>query len=334
MTRPLRFDFPGAHWHVYNRGVDYRSIFVDDDDRAFYEELLAKVCSEYRWSVLSYTQMTNHYHAFIQTREATLSRGMQILDGEFARRFNKRHGRVGALFQGRFNAQLVDSEAYLLELSRYIQLNAVRAGMVQRPEDWRWSSYRATVGTRSAPAWLDRDAILDRFDSRDRTRAAQLYRAYVDAGIGLERSPWEDLRDNLYLGSASFAARIELNAERGRKQSSKRDIGSALDTSTVAQAVELHFQIPLNPKRRSNDLPRLAFARLARSEALATYGAIADRLRLSVSGVRTLLDRAARAEASNPEFRDKIDLITRQLSEVHVNQDRSQNTCLTPETRV
>lgn len=317
MTRPLRLDFPGAHWHVYNRGVDYRSIFVDEDDRVFYEELLAKVCSEYRWSVLSYTQMTNHYHAFIQTREATLSRGMQILDGEFARRFNKRHGRAGALFQGRFNAQLVDSEAYLLELSRYIQLNAVRARMVDRPEDWRWSSYRATVGTRPAPAWLDRNAILDRFDSRNHVRAAQLYRAYVDAGIGLERSPWEDLRDNLYLGSSDFVADIQArNAKLVRQDASTRIIGSALDTSTVAEAVEHHFRTTLNPKRNSNDVARLAFARLARTEALATHGAIADRLRLSLSGARTLLDRAIRVEASSHELRGQIDAIARRLSDM------------------
>jgi Transposase and inactivated derivatives len=319
MPRPFRLDHPGALWHVYNRGVDRRSIFLDHGDRTFFRDLLAGVCHDYKWLVLSYTEMTNHYHVFVQTLEPTLSRGMQALGGDFAARFNRWHDRCGALFQGRFEAQLVDSEAYLLEVSRYIVLNPVRARMVAQPGEWPWSSYRATAGLEPSPDWLDCDSILDRFDAWDRGHAMRLYRDFVAAGVGLTRSPWEDLRAGVYLGSAGFIARVEeLTSQRAERMSDRqiqRDV-RALDCDTIADLVERHFETALTPKRWSNDPARLAFAAFARKEAVATFAAIADRLGITSPGARSLVARAFRLEASAREFRQHIDALRLRISEL------------------
>ncbi|MHB0972588.1 MAG: transposase [Thermoanaerobaculia bacterium] len=319
MPRPFRLEHPGAFWHVYNRGVDRRSIFLDDGDRVFFRDLLGSVSSVYKWRALAYTEMTNHYHAFIQTLEPTLSRGMQALDGEFAARFNKRQHRSGALFQSRFEAQLVDSEAYLLELSRYIVLNPVRARMVEHAGAWPWSSYRATAGLESPPEWLDRDAILDRFDPWDREQAMRLYREFVAAGVGMTRSPWEDLRAGVYLGSAAFMARIENLMSRRSRRPSDRQIQRnvrALDFETIASLVERFFKVPLVPKRWSNEAARLAFARLARKESAATYAAIAEWLSMTSPGARSLVARAARIEASDPQFKQQIEALELRITEL------------------
>ncbi len=207
MPRPLRLEHPGALWHVHNRGVERRDIFLDDSDRRLFLDLLAETVKTYHWRVHTFTQMTNHFHLIVQTPEPTLSRGAQFLTGEYADAFNRTHRRVGHLFQGRFSSHLVDEESYLLELSRYVVLNPVRARMVERPGDWPWSSYRALAGQGAVPSWLETRTILDHFDPWDPASARMLYRKFVAEGIGLTRSPWEDLVAGVYLGRATFIAR-------------------------------------------------------------------------------------------------------------------------------
>ncbi|WP_238400354.1 transposase [Legionella bononiensis] len=104
--------------------------------------------------------MDNHYHLLIETPADKLSKGMQLLNGIYTQKFNRIHHRVGHVFQGRFKAILVDKDSYLLELSRYIVLNPVRAKMVTSPHEWKWSSYLATVLKEPKPNWLYVDKIL------------------------------------------------------------------------------------------------------------------------------------------------------------------------------
>ena len=166
MARQLRADFNGALHHVYSRGIDGRDIFRTDQDRLFFLEWLGRVVGRFGWVLHAYTLMTNHFHLMIETPDGGLSRGMQQLltnysqmfnatsDGNALSRSGKKRRRRGALFEGRFKSHLVEKEAYLLELARYIVLNPVRAGMVERPEEYQWSSYRAMVGLETAPEWL------------------------------------------------------------------------------------------------------------------------------------------------------------------------------------
>src|SRR5438093_96617 len=150
MSRPLRLEFPGSLWHVTVRGNERRDIFLDDTDRNRFLDLLGESVDRFKWIVPTYALMPNHVHSVIQLSTETLSRGMCWLNGNYAREFNRRHRRVGHLFQGRFKPFLIDKDAYFLEVLRYVVLNPVRAFMVAKPEDYDWTSYRAIM----VAAWV------------------------------------------------------------------------------------------------------------------------------------------------------------------------------------
>ena len=150
--------------------------------------------------------MTNHYHLLLETVDGNLARGMRQLNGEFTQGFNRRHAMVGHLFQGRYKAILVQKEAYLLELTHYIVLNPLRAGMVTSLDDWPWSSFPLTIGASPPPDWFDPDVLLRQFASErstERSASVHAYREFVMAGKGLP-SPMLDLRHQLLLGDDAF----------------------------------------------------------------------------------------------------------------------------------
>ena len=202
MARPLRIEFAGALYHVTARGNARQDIFLDDADRKDFLELLHRACDRYLWLCHAFCLMSNHYHALIETQAATLSKGMKYINGSYTQNFNRRHGRVGHVFQGRFKAILVEKESYLLEVARYIVLNPVRAEMVRSAKDWPWSSYRATAGLADPPAALTTDWILGNFGSR-RGPAQEAYRQFVQEGRN-QPSPWQSLKNQIYLGSDTF----------------------------------------------------------------------------------------------------------------------------------
>jgi putative transposase len=136
MARPLRIEFPGALYHVTSRGNGRADIFLDDGDRQLFLNVLATVCHRLHWLCYAYCLMTNHYHLVIETPDGNLAKGMRQLNGVYTQRFNRRHDHVGHILQGRYKAILVERDAYLLELARYVVLNPVRARMVEAPEHW------------------------------------------------------------------------------------------------------------------------------------------------------------------------------------------------------
>jgi len=204
MARPLRIEYPGAVYHVTSRGNARQDIVVDDRDRSQWLSFLAHVVDRFGWLCHAYCLMDNHYHLLLETPQANLSRGMRQLNGRYTQTYNRRHERVGHLFQGRFTAILVEKEAHLLELCRYVVLNPVRAHMVPHPRQWVWSSYRGTVGDTKAPDWLTTDWILAQFGTRAGP-ARERYRNFVAEGRGGLR-PWEQLTGQIYLGSEHFIA--------------------------------------------------------------------------------------------------------------------------------
>jgi REP element-mobilizing transposase RayT len=155
MARPLRIQAPGLTYHVVARGVRRTSIYVDEVDRHRFLKLLADVIQRYALLCHAYCEMTNHYHLAVTTTEANLSRAVQRLNSRYAQWWNWRHDRSGHVFQSRFNSQVIQDDAYLLNVCRYIVLNPVRARVVGSPEEWPWSSYRATVGLERSPPFLD-----------------------------------------------------------------------------------------------------------------------------------------------------------------------------------
>jgi putative transposase len=181
MSRLLRIEFAGVLYHVTARGNERHDIFFTDGDRHAFLETLEKVGRRFEWICHAYCLMSNHYHLLIETPQANLSRGMRHLNGVYTQCINRTHGRVGHLFQGRFKGILVQKEAYLLELARYIVLNPVRAGMVEEPKDWIWSSYRSTVGVTEKSAFLTTDGLLSAF-GRNRQSAITAFRRFVAEG--------------------------------------------------------------------------------------------------------------------------------------------------------
>lgn len=211
MSRPIRIEFPDALYHVTARGDRREDIFEDDADRQMFLSTLEQVITQFNWLCHAWCLMDNHYHLMIQTPDGNLSKGMRQLNGVYTQTSNRRHRRVGHLFQGRFKAILVDSNAYLLELTRYVVLNPVRAGMVKKPDDWSWSSYRASVGLEPAAPWLEVDGLLAQFGKR-RSLAQQRYAQFVAEGINAD-SPWSKLKGQVFLGDGQFVERMQAHIQ-------------------------------------------------------------------------------------------------------------------------
>jgi REP element-mobilizing transposase RayT len=207
MARPLRIEFPGALYHVTARGNARQDIFIDDEDRHLFLGVLERVVTRFHLLLHAYCLMDNHFHLVLETPQANLSRSMRQLNGVYTQAFNRRHGRVGHVLQGRFKAILVDRDSYLLELCRYVVLNPVRARSTRKPDTYPWSSYRASAGLAAAPAWLSVDWLLSQF-GKQRPAAQRKYRAFVAEGIG-QPSPWEQVQGQVLLGSEQFVERLQ-----------------------------------------------------------------------------------------------------------------------------
>jgi putative transposase len=218
MARPLRVEFPGAVYHVTARGDGREAIFVDDTDRRLFLAVVEHVLDRFVWCCHAYCLMGNHYHLLVETPTANLAAGMRQLNGLYTQRFNRRHARVGHVFQGRYKAIVVQKDRHLLELCRYVVLNPVRAHVVEHVGAWAWSSYRVTVGQQSDPRWVTTEWLLAQFGQR-RANAVRAYQQFVAAGVG--QQPWDDLTGQIYYGEDEFIASVAkptANREIPRRQ--------------------------------------------------------------------------------------------------------------------
>jgi REP element-mobilizing transposase RayT len=182
MTRPLRLEVPGGTYHVTARGNSRLPIYEDAADRRMFLYTLDQAISRFAWRCLAYCLMGNHFHLVVTTPIPNLARGMRHLNGVYVQRFNKRRGRKGSLFEGRYGAALVERDSYMLEVLRYVARNPVRAGLRARPEEWRWSSHRAVLGLEE-PGFVAVDAVRALFEGRDR------YAAFVADDAADEQPP-------------------------------------------------------------------------------------------------------------------------------------------------
>lgn len=287
MARQLRLEYPGALLHATSRGNERRLTFRDDADRRTFLDALAKAVDRFRWILLAYVLMPNHFHLFLRLTEETFSIGMQWLNGKYAQAFNRRHGRVGHLFQGRPKAALVDEDSYFLTLLRYIVLNPVRARIVERPQEYEWSSHRAVLGAVDAPSWLAVDDVLVAF-APDREKARELYRRFVDEGVGMAECPWDALADQLYLGSESWRKSMGVKVALkprvdehpfGQRTPERPQIGEIV--SVVAGTLCVDEQAI---REGHWTRPRMIAAWLARHEGLHPNGVVAAALRIRSSG--------------------------------------------------
>ena len=212
MARPLRIEYPGAVYHITSRGNEKKPVFKDDEDRETFLRILTHVNKRYHWLCHAYCLMDNHYHLLVETPDGNLSLGMRQLNGVYTQAFNKRRNRTGHLFQGRYKAILIQKDSHLLEVCRYVVLNPIRAGMVEKPEDWKWSSYRATAGKGQPHPCLTIDWVLGQF-SRTRAKAEKEYRQFVKWGIGKE-TIWNEVKGQSILGEDDFVDSLSDHLKR------------------------------------------------------------------------------------------------------------------------
>jgi putative transposase len=204
MARPLRIEYPGAFYHVINRGNAGESIVASERDSVRFLEYLGKTVERFSIVIHTYCLMSNHYHLLIETPYPNLSLAIQWLSVSYAAYFNRKHLRSGHLFQGRFKSILVDADEYLTSLSRYIHLNPVRAKVATKPEDYRWSSYPAFIGKTEAPVWLETERLLSNFGTKKRV-ASQNYKAFHDEiESEMLENPAKGLVGGIILGDSEF----------------------------------------------------------------------------------------------------------------------------------
>jgi REP element-mobilizing transposase RayT len=287
MARPLRIEIPGGTYHVTSRGNEKRSIFRTNKDRETFLQLLGEAVQRFGWNVTAWVLMSNHFHVVIQTPEPNLSRGMQWLLGSYVGIFNKRHRRSGHLFQGRFKSIIVEKERHFANLIRYVVLNPVRAGIVARPEDYRWSSYRSSAALAEAPKWFDMNAVLESFGGdNDLGRAA--YRQFVLDNLGVDDPLWQELNNGIYLGSEQWAKLMREHVESKPRSTDhpvvQRAVGRPKMHEIVA-AVAKAASVTAEAIREIRGHPlRALIVWLGWHEGLQTLRAIAASLRLRSEG--------------------------------------------------
>ena len=222
MARPWRIQFPGAIYHVLSRGNNRAPIFLDDADRRSFLELLGQAAGRFELEVFAFCLMPNHYHLFLRTARANLSRALQWLNASYAQRFHRRRRSSGHFFQGRYKAVLVAGEGHWRELSIYLHLNPVRAGLLRQPADYPWSSFLDYTRQECRYPWLRLEPVLSEYGrSGEERRRAYRRDCLGRAGIPAPDPAWEPFRRGTILGPAGTAEKL---AKRHRPAGEVREV--------------------------------------------------------------------------------------------------------------
>ena len=293
MGRPLRIEFPGAVYHVTSRGNRQEPIFRDAADRRRLLDIVDQAMERLDAEMLAFCLMGNHYHFVLRTRQPNLSRLMRHINGEYTRTFNRRHAVCGHVFQGRFHAILVDRDAYLLEVCRYVELNPVRAGLASSVDNWPWCSYHAHVGSERGPKWLATTTLHghllghDAVTTDDRRRAEHLYAVTVAAGRGVDL--WgHHLRREIFLGDENFAAASRTRATEQRLRSS--------EIAKTQRSCHTSLARWSTPDRTRDEAFKLAY-----SEGGMTMSEIARQAAMSVSAISRIIASVEKLQNSRPD---------------------------------
>lgn len=214
MPRSRRIQFPGGLYHVTTRGNEKKNIFRNDEDRRRYLATLARYKKELSFNLYCYALMPNHTHLLLETPLGNIAKVMLCVNTSYTAYFNKKHDRVGHLFQGRYKSALVDKENYLLQLIRYIHLNPVRAGMVERADDYIWSSHRKYLSGRDRTGLTSVQSVLSHFASTT-AESVREYREFVNAKPATERI---EIREQQFIGGDAFIESLSAQAMSKREQ--------------------------------------------------------------------------------------------------------------------
>jgi REP element-mobilizing transposase RayT len=309
MARPLRIEYPGAFYHIIQRGNERRDIFISEQDRVKFYGYLSILHTRYNVDIHTYCLMRNHYHLIIETKDANLAKAMHSLNTSYTVYFNVKRKRSGHLFHGRYKAILVESDEYLHHLSRYIHLNPVRAGLVKDPLDYPYSSYRYFISSNKSPDWLNIDSVLSFFNSRV-NKAKSLYKEFVIDSMGKET---DIIRKNLHfgflLGNPDFISDITSRFIEGKEDNEIPVLKAArirLTPEKIKDAITKKIDNPKLSRRLS-----IYFIRKHTSLTLKEIAALFDNI--SDAGVSALYNREDRRRSKDKGLNKKIIEIEKML---------------------
>ena len=310
MARPLRISYPGALYHVTARGNEKKDIYKNDRDRKKFLEYLKSATERYGARIHVYCLMSNHYHLLLETPDGNLSEIMRHINGAYTTYYNIKRGRSGHLLQGRYRALLVEADEYAEELSRYIHLNPVKAGIIEKPEAYNWSSCQDYYGTRPSPDWLQQDFLLSYFGKKQ-TIARQRYREFCKRALGQKiKNPLDNVIGSTFLGSQEFVEYIkekylaEKKADRNLPALNRLVSQPTIDS--IYNAVRSEFSEESDVRQASLYLSHNYSGR--RLKEIGEYFSIGE------SGVSQASGRMGRRIEADKQLRQKIEKIRRGLN--------------------
>lgn len=261
MSRPLRIEYPGAWYHVMNRGRRSDAIFSDKNDYRLFIDLLIEITEMWDVKVAAYCLMTNHYHIVLQTPEGNLSRCMRHLSGIYTQKFNVRHGFDGPLFRGRYKSILVSNDSYLLQLVRYVHKNPVHAGMVDNLQDYPWSSYKGYLSYAKKWGWLHKDYILQMITPKKRGRLKDFTRFMQEENSQEVISLFSKKRLPALFGPANFLTQIKEKyyfQKKSYEVPESKQLAPATDTiiNAVCEFYDVTYDDLLTTRRGVFNKPR------------------------------------------------------------------------------
>ena len=318
MPRRLRIEFEGAIYHVMARGNARQDIVYDDDDRRRLLADLERAVVRSGWELLGFVFMSNHLHLLLRTPRPNLARGMQAFLSGYAQWWGRRRRRIGHLFQGRYKAEMIENETYYWTVSRYIHLNPVRAGLVERPELWKWSSYPGYFASERRQSWVAHETLLSAWGGEHGgTDPAGSYRRYVEAGLtDPPPSPFREALGHWVLGSAAYVERLRTLAGpivADPPAPEARQL-SGFDPEAICVAVREYYGLEDGSLSRRNDahIARAIAAMLCRSHTEATLRDLAARFGLARGDSVPNLTRKAEVRlTTSPKLADEVDQIMR-----------------------
>ena len=321
MARPLRIEYEGAFYHITARGNERKRIFFGKGDYDKFKEYLLEAQDKYGYRLHCYVLMGNHYHLVIETPNGNMNKVLHYINGSYANYINRKRNRSGHLLQGRYKGILVDRDAYLLELSRYLHLNPVRAKIVERPEDYRQSSYRSYVKTQKE-AIVTTDLILGMV-SEDGKTGRRAYREYVEKGVDEGgRNPLEDVYGGVILGSRGFikqALGTLKEAALDQEEIARRRELRKFEIEEVIEAVCSYFKVPTDRLAEGGkDLRDMAIYLLKRHTFVLNrqIGELFEGL--TYSGVSKANQRFSMRMSGDRALRKAVEKITGSMSNVKV----------------
>ena len=318
MARPLRIEYEGAFYHITSRGNERKSIFFTPRDYDKFKEYLEDGKKKFNFLIHCYVLMSNHYHLLLETHEKNLHRIMHYVNSSYSTYTNRKRRRSGHLFQGRYKSIVVDKDSYLLELSRYMHLNPVRAKMVSKPEEYPHSSYRSYIEGKEDQIVHKAD-LLGYFAGR-RVKAQDAYRDFVESVLGMDlESPLNSVYGGGILGDEDFVNEVLANVEEDDLQSEeiahRKAFSATVHHESVLAGVSKHFGVSVDEVVRKGNDHRKVYVYLLKKYSDTPNRKISELLRLGgPSSAGKIFERFLRDLQSDDRLRQQIEELEVALS--------------------